>query len=236
MKNILLVFTLFSISSIFSSAFAIPRIYTPALEDSASESLSFSIFKDDYSYSDPTMMFEETFRDGDKSSMPFLLLLQFDYPMFNSWVDAGFSANFGLGYSSGRGVFSGDASESETRMNLWTLPMEVGAFVEFDLKYIIFSISAGPSILGVIQNRSDFDHEDEGKNIRQVGYGYYGMGQIKFNLNRIFKKNAFDLFSSYQATRLTMNLEVRHVDYGNFKDDIQISGDSFGLGFSFDFY
>jgi len=232
MKRALLLLLFFCSTSLFAA----PRLYSTSVEDHASNSFSFSFYKDNYSYTDPNLMFERTYRDGADSNFPFLLLFQFAYPLLNSWIDFGVEANFGFGYNSGHGTFSDDGSESETRMNLWTLPVEVGFILEIDLKYLIFSASAGPSLVGMIQNRSDFDPEDDGKNIRQFGYGYYATGRIKLNLNRIFTKNAFKLFSSYKATRLTLNLEVRHVDYSHFKDDISISGNSYGIGFSFDFY
>lgn len=219
-----------------SSTFGTPRMYSTDVEDKATRYFSFAFYKDSFSYSDPNQMFERTFREGANSNFPFMMILQFDQPIWNSWVDFGWEANFGFSYNSGRGVFSGDKTESETRMILWAVPVDLGLILELDLKYLIFSVSAGPSIVGLIQNRSDFDPEDDRKSIAQLGYGYYTIGRLKLNLNRIFRKNAFKLFSSYEATRLTLNFEVRHVDYGNFKDDIKVFGNSFGVGFSFDFY
>ncbi len=219
-----------------SVLWARPKVYSPALEDKASSYFSFSFFKDNFNYQDSAGVFQQTFRDSDEANFPFMMLFQFAHPFYNGAIDVGITTDFGFSYNSGKGYFSSAQTLSDTNLTVWLLPLEVGLFCELDLKYVIFSVAAGPSVAGLIQNRSDYDDDEEGKNLRQWGYGYFTRAEIKFNLNRIFKKNAFKLFRNYEATRLTLDFMVHHVDYSNFKDDISIEGDSYGVGFTFDFY
>lgn len=233
MNRFILILTIFLFSLQLEAK---PHIYSTDLEDRATQYFSFAFFKDTFDYSDAQGIFQKTFRDSSEANFPFLLMFQFDFPLYNGWIDVGWESNFGFGYNSGRGIFSGSQSVSETHINVWTIPVDLGLFLELDLKYLSLSFSGGPSFTALIQNRSDFSADDPGKNIRQLGYGYYGSGKLKVNLNRFFKKNAFKLFNSYRVTRLTMDVEMRYVNYDHFKDPVTISGTSLGVGFTFDFY
>ncbi len=46
---------------------------------------------------------------------------------------------------------------------------------------------------------------------------------------------AYELFTSSEITNLYMNLEIRHESYKNFQDPIEVSGTSFGAGFTFEY-
>jgi len=44
-----------------------------------------------------------------------------------------------------------------------------------------------------------------------------------------------DLFRQYSVTKFYLNLEARMNNVSNFQDDIEVSGSSFGIGFSFEY-
>lgn len=214
----------------------VPKIYTSATEDMADTIFGFSLYKDEYNYTDPSGVFQKTFRNETHSITPMMLMFNWNKLWFNSYLDLGLEVNYGVGLNSGRGVFLDTQEVSDARFHLWIFPVDLGLYTELSLGYIAISASGGLSAAGMLQSRSDYEPSEKGKSRRQVGVGHYASAKFKINLNRIFRKNAFTIFRSYTSTRLTLNLESRYHHYANFQEDnVSISGMSFGVGFSFDF-
>ena len=160
---------------------------------------------------------------------------------FNSYFHRGFfdlayGYNLGVGFASGRGVFANSQEKSDARVDLWQAPFDLSATIEMNItRYIKIALSGGPSAMFLMQVRNDRDDGEKGKRRRQIGYGYFGSAKFKISLSEMFEDNAFALLRDSNVSRYYLNLEARTQNLDNFQDEIKITGNSFGLGFSFEF-
>lgn len=202
----------------------------------SSGSMNITFIKNDYDYQSTNDIINRTVGMGYKHIKGGALHFRHDdYLVRRDLINAYWSLGAGVGYNSGKGIFV-DGTRSDATFNLWEVPVDLGVGMEVPL-YSWFKIAGtgGPSVLGLMQNRSDFQRGEKGKRKFQVSPGYFVNGQMKINLTGFNEETAYDLFTSSQITNLFLNLEARHQSYSNFQDDITISGTSFGIGFTFEY-
>jgi len=182
-------------------------------------------------------VFQKTFDTGnDDSKNAGLLLLSFDRYFKKGDVNWAWGFNLGASYKSGKGIFLTSQVSSETQFILWLIPIDFAIIAEIPAgESFTFSFFGGPSIMGLMQHRSDREQGEAGKRRRQVSWGYIGGAKIKYSLGNLFSRNSFTLLSQMDISDFFLNFESRYQNYGNFQDDITISGVSFGLGLSFEF-
>tara|TARA_R110000868_G_scaffold376060_2_gene640817 strand:+ start:8106 stop:9092 length:987 start_codon:yes stop_codon:yes gene_type:complete len=196
---------------------------------------SFYYIRDEFDVTDSRGVYQQTYIDDQSAMRGGTLMFSWEKAIVNSWVNILWGANFGFGLAQGNGRFI-DGERSDTEFSLWSLPIELGLTVELPVStWFVLSAEAGPSALGLYQVRSDFDNGAAGKRRRQVGTGYYAEARFKLSLSNIFSHTAFNYFSQYGVSNTSLDIIARMQDYGNFQDDISISGQSLGVGFTFDF-
>ena len=189
-----------------------------------------------YNYESTNDVINKTIGEGYRHVKGGYLLVRSDRYIFKTiLLNMHWSIGTGVGYNAGRGMFV-DGSRSEATFTLWEIPVDLGLGLEIPL-YHWFKISgtAGPSVLGLHQNRSDFQNNEKGKNKTQVSYGQFASAQFKINLTGFGGDWAHELFSESGITSLMLNLEGRYQSYQKFLDPIKVSGTSFGAGFTFEF-
>jgi hypothetical protein len=202
----------------------------------SSGALNLTFIKNNFSYDSQNDIINKTL-SGYKHVRGGALYIRSDQYFYRTaYLNSFWSLGAGLGFNSGRGIFvTGD--RSDTTFRLWEIPVDAGIGLEIPI-YHWFKISgtAGPSATGLYQNRSDFQQGEKGKNKIQVSYGEFANAQFKFNLSGFSDNMAYDLFTESKITNLFLNLEVRYQNYQNFQDEIKISGTSYGIGFTFEYF
>jgi hypothetical protein len=198
---------------------------------------SFSMYyvQDTYDVSDARGVYEQTFVNNADAVRGGSLMLSWERTFYNSWVNLSWGMNAGVGLTQGVGRFV-DGTLSEAKFSLWTLPLELSLSVELPVSnWFDLYVEAGPGVVGLMQARSDFEKGAAGKRRRQIGTGYYAEAKFKLSLSNIFSRTGFNYFSEYGITNTTIDFIARMQDYGNFQDDISITGQSLGIGFTFDY-
>lgn len=198
--------------------------------------ISITFIKDDFNYESNNDIINRTISEGYKHVKGGVLHLRSDQYFYRTdFLNTFWCVGGGVGFNSGRGIFV-NGQQSNTTFKLWEVPLDLGAGLEIPV-YHWFKISgaAGPSAMGLFQNRNDLVSGEKGRNKVQVSYGQFANAQFKFNLTGFSSDTAYDLFTSSKITNLFLNLEARYQNYQNFQDDIKISGTSFGIGFTFEY-
>jgi hypothetical protein len=199
--------------------------------------IGINYFRDTYDYESPQNVFENTYRKGVHAHNIGTLQLVYDYFLSRKESsDFSLGINFGYGYNSGRGIFTQTRDESKAVFRLITLPLD------FSVKYALrtsrwlkFGVSGGPSLMGLYQTRSDRETGESGKRRRQVGFGYFAQLSAKMSLSDIYPAFYYKLFDTFSITKVWFGIYGRHQNYSNFLDEISISGNSLGIGFTFEY-
>jgi hypothetical protein len=208
------------------------------LRGKATSAFNIAYFKDSFQYQSSNDVINRTIGQGYKHVKAGMIQIHSDHYIYKSflmnffWVAGG-----GVSYNSGRGSFVNSGTRSETTLTFWEVPADLGLGVEV-LLYHWFTITgaAGPSGMILSQSRSDFQNGETGKNKFQFGQGQFACAKFKINLSSFNNGLAYDLFSNSQITNLSLNLEARYENYKKFQDSsLAISGQSYGLGFTFEF-
>ncbi len=200
-----------------------------------SSSFSFYYVRDDFDVSDGRGIYNQTYVNDTSAVRGGTLMFSWEKTFLNSWVNLAWGLNAGVGLSQGTGRFV-DGTVSDAKFSLWNLPLELGLSLELPVAtWFDLYVEAGPGVLGLIQNRSDYERGADGKRRRQIGTGYYAEAKFKLSLSNIFRKTGFSFFSEYGVSNATLDFIARMQDYGNFQDDISITGQSIGVGFTFDY-
>ncbi|MBT7609040.1 MAG: hypothetical protein HN576_04750 [Bacteriovoracaceae bacterium] len=207
------------------------------LRNDGDYSIGFLYFKDSYDYDDPTGNFVRTYENSTGSIKGGFLQVQFEKFLTRKYIDFSVGMNAGLGYNNGRGIFlDGNFTESETKFNLWTLPLDFTLAIDIPLtSWVKISAYGGPSFMGLIQSRDDRDHEDDDKIQRQMSFGYFYGAKFRFSLTNVFKKTSIRLYDQFEITRYFFTIDSRIQKYSGFKDSLTISGASIGVGFTFEY-
>lgn len=202
----------------------------------SSGGINLSFIKNGYTYQSRNDVINRTVGTGYKSIKGGSLFVRNDsYFYRTTFVNTYWALGAGLGYNSGKGIFV-TGERSETTFNLWEIPIDLGLGLEIPISsWFKLAATGGPSVMGLMQSRSDFERGEKGKRKTQYSYGQFANLQMKINLTGFSGESAYDLFASSEITNLFMNLEARYQSYRNFQDDIKISGTSFGIGFTFEY-
>ncbi len=203
------------------------------------QDFSFLFYRDDYVYDNGKNNFETIFRDnGSKPRHGLILRLLGNYYLYRSLpVDVATGFNLGVGYNSGKAVFVSGAKAQDVQMTLWTVPLDFAMTLEIPLYFLKVGIAGGPSAMGLVQERNDFDYGQKRRRVIQAGIGHFLAARVKISLNEIFPSSGFELLKLNNVTNLYLIAEGRQQSYSKFKSpEVKISGTSFGLGFSFEYF
>jgi len=198
----------------------------------------FSYYVDTYDYKDRDNIFKRTFdADSADSTQAGYLLLTFKHNYYRGFADLFVQFDGGFSYNTGNGIFSDDGTESRTSINLWLIPLDFMVGTKIHLgRYAGISLAGGPSVAGLLQNRSDREEGDADKDLRQMGYGFAAQGSLDISLSQMFSGYGSYLKRNSEVSDMSISLTARTMSLSNFKSkDIEISGTSYGLGFKFEF-
>ena len=196
----------------------------------------FNYYKNTFDYKSPNDVINRTIGNGFQHGRFGPLTIKNDRYVFRTAFLNGFYAlGAGVSFSRGKGLFI-DGSQSSTTFKFWEIPLDAGLGVELPFgPWISLRAIGGGTIVGLYQSRDDYASDEKGKKRVQYGYGPFAEGNVRFNLSRLFPETAFEYFSQSEMTNISINASMRYQNYSRFKDDITISGTSFGLGFGFEF-
>lgn len=212
------------------------RSFTKNLNRVSSHGLNLMYYKNDYTYTSPNDIITKTINSTPGHLKLGTFYLRSDQYLYKrDWARAYWAFGGGLSFSSGKGIFV-DGVASDSPFRLWEFPLDLGMGAEIPIgKILKLSMTGGPSLLGIIQNRSDLMANEPGKNKWQLSYGTFLSCQFKLSLPGLSSEKAYDLFISNAITNMFITLEARYQNYAHFLDPISISGTSFGGGFTFEF-
>ncbi|MBF0364378.1 MAG: hypothetical protein HQK50_02340 [Oligoflexia bacterium] len=200
--------------------------------------LNVAFFKDGSEYaSNNKVLFERTFRREGDSTYEGVLHFS-SYKIYNRKLGVfGVGAGGSIGYNSGYAYFV-DGNKSSTKVILWTIPFDAGASYEIPIANALkVGGAAGPSIMSLIQNRSDGGNGVNKKDVWQASYGYFALAHLKFNLSTIFGFYSARLLRTFSVASVYGTIFYRHQEYSKFKQkDIKISGDSLGIGLTYEYF
>ena len=203
---------------------------------SSTGGVNLSFVKNNYDYQSTDDIIQRTLGEGPKSMKGGALYFRNDsFFLKTDFLNLHWSIGTGVSYSTGKGIFI-DGTRSDATFSFWEVPVDLGIGLELQIaNWIKAAGTAGPSLQMILQNRSDFERGEKGKRVYQYSPGYFASAQFKINLTNFNDEQAYELFTSSEITNLFLNLEIRHQNFEKFKDDIKISGTSFGLGFTFEY-
>lgn len=206
------------------------------ISDKSKNSFSFGFIKDDYDYQDRSNVFKRTYEESTGSMKAGMVMIGLDRFLVKKAVEVSWGFAGGLGFNSGKAQFI-DGTTSEAEFKLYTIPLDLSLGLHLPLgEFAKITAKGGPSLMGLYQNRSDFEDGAKYKKRRQVGYGYFAEAKFQLSLSNIFRGAAYKFYTDYQVSQTYLDFKVRLHDYGNFQDeDIAITGQSFGIGFSFEY-
>jgi hypothetical protein len=206
------------------------------LRTNSSGSINIAFIKDSFNYQSENDVINKTISEGYRHVKGGTLHLRSDqYYNRTKLLNTFWSVGAGVGYNAGRGIFV-DGERSNTTFKLWEVPVDLSLGLEIPMTPLVkLSGSAGPSLMGLFQNRNDLQSGEKGRNKIQVSYGEFANAQFKVSLSGFSNDMAYNLFTESRITNLFLNLEARYENYQNFQDDIKISGASFGVGFTFEY-
>lgn len=210
--------------------------YLKVLNREGKTGLSLRYFKDDFEYTDAQGIFQRTFENDSGSLKGGMVQFQLKRYLKRSSIDLSYVANAGFAYAEGKGFFEGATERSDALFRFYMIPVDLGLSLGIPMgQYFKLSIEGGASAMGLIQNRNDLARASKDKERRQVSPGYYAGISSRINLSSIFKRQSYQLFIESDLTNIYLDLNVRHQEYSNFQNDFEISGQSFGAGFTFEY-
>jgi hypothetical protein len=207
------------------------------LRDQANNGLSFSVLYDNFNYGGQPGVYNQLF-EGSNKNLSNNLFFQGSYGLnfLRKFILLSAGLNLGVSYKYGKGQFE-DGQKSETTIAVWAVPVDLAIYLQIPIGSVFrIEASAGPSLMSILQNRSDRDTGESGKDLYQISPGYFVGGKFKINWGNIFKSSALALFNTSDVTNLFLNFDVRYETYNKFSDEyVKVDGISYGLGLSFEF-
>lgn len=213
------------------------REFAKKFVNEGSRNFEFYFIQDNYTVTDSRNLHQKIFEESTGSMRAGTLHLSGGgYFSHGKVLNFSYLGTLGIGYSKGKGYFEDDNLESDAIFSLWSIPVDLGVGTELLLgKWMVITLRGGPSVMGLMQTRSDLESGARNKRRRQVSYGYFGEGKIRFNLSTIFSGIGVKIYRMSKITNMSFDLIARTQNYENFNDVIKITGNSFGAGFSFTF-
>ena len=179
-------------------------------------------------------LFDSIFKNENSSSGG-PIVLSYESKLYGEKLGVSWVANYGIGYFQGKGKFQSDGTESETRFTLWMLPVEFGANAFYHEKgWLKLTAGGGGSVYGIVQSRSDFEDDEDGKNIKQIGIGYFIEGNASFCISKLMPSWRRELFNMYDIGQVYFNLKLRTQYISVLQNDLVISGVTLGAGITFE--
>lgn len=199
--------------------------------------VEFSYIYDSYSYKDSDNAFKATFEDSKKGHKIGTLHVGGGGYWSKGYVNTGWIFGAGVGWNYGKGIFGVSGERSVVDFQLWTFPIDTLVALEFRTgRYLKLALRIGPSVLGVLQTRSDRTYGEKQKQRRQLGLGYVSVVKLQFNLSAFSSDLGMEMYNNYKISDFHMNLEARIQNYDNFKEEgLAINGSSLGIGFTFEY-
>ncbi|WP_127717692.1 hypothetical protein [Halobacteriovorax sp. HLS] len=198
-------------------------------------SFAVDFYMNNFDYSDSRGIYDSTFKSNSGATGGSLNLSS-DFYISKGAVNFGVGVGGGLGYATGKGIFSANGTVSDMNFNLYSIPVDFRFLMEIPLgRAVKFTTAAGPSAMVLRQNRSDRDAKEEGKTTTQVGYGYFGEAKLKLNLSYMMPDKGFEYYKFHEVNFMSVDLMMRTQNYSGFADNIEISGISYGIGVTFEF-
>ncbi|MGZ3724607.1 MAG: CFI-box-CTERM domain-containing protein [Pseudobdellovibrio sp.] len=160
-------------------------------------------------------------------------ILSYDYEKY-PWIGAGklgYQIGGSLMVANGNGILISTGQKSDERFTFVTAPINLGAVYRFEYKdKQMFApyVAGGGTLLALLEKRDDVASPKSA-----VGYGYYGLGGILFNISIIDPDVSFELDSEYGISNLWLSVEFRVTEVTN--DAFSFSNQYVNAGLSFDF-
>lgn len=197
---------------------------------------NFFYIDNEFDHKSANNSFDSTYR-GSRSRTPLMFTFSGHKIYGDGRLKYGVGAGMGVAHHAGRGTFV-DNTESNTKFQLWSVPVDLSFILSYKIgTFFKMGFTAGPSVIGINQNRDDFEDGNDRRNIRQWSYGYFGTATMHFSLTSLFPKNVFNIFIDHSINEMYFALRARMQNYANFQDSgVEISGVSFGAGFTFEYF
>jgi hypothetical protein len=210
--------------------------YADIVKDQGRSAINFIWINDLYNYNFPNNLYANMMNGGQGHFHSGLLLFRSDHFFYKSFLtNIHWSIGGGFAVNYAKGLFI-DGTRSDAQFRLYEVPLDLGVGFEVPVsKWFKLSTTFGPSMLSIIQNRSDLTDHETGKNKAQFGFGGFLEAELKLNVFGFWKKDSFEMFTSSGITNFYLNLEGRYHSYQKFLDPIKVSGASWGLGVTFEF-
>ena len=154
------------------------------------------------------------------------------------------SLQAGVGKNTNYGLFK-DGKRNNSHFTLWTLPLgsSLGLSIpgsslgpSLPLKLLHITVLSGPSALGLIQHRRDKEYGHADREKRQYGLGYFAESKFSISLGTLISRTVVRLFAIQKITNIYLDFVVRYHKYSKFRDEgLQVSGQSYGAGLSFEY-
>ncbi|MBL6989379.1 MAG: hypothetical protein ISR65_06360 [Bacteriovoracaceae bacterium] len=212
--------------------------YKLLTEINAKSTSAFSInyFLDSADDGKRSALFKKIFQDNEDSVSTGLLHVSMKKYFYKNTIDLSWGLAGGISFNSGKGYFV-SGIESSTTFKLWMIPIDFSLGVDLPIgRWFKLGFYAGPSIMGLIQNRDDYLSDEDGKRVRQVSYGYFAGGNAQFSLSNIFSSMGIVIYNHYSASNLFLTLNARMHNYSNFQDVFSVTGFVLGVGFTLEYF
>ena len=207
-------------------------------ETSSKYIYSFQLYTSDLFSPVESNIFKTIFKNKNSSSYgPFYLECDSSFKDKKHVHGLGYHLGFGMGYFQGKALSVGTSEETKTRLTLWFLPVDLGLTYRVLIKDTIgLKFSAGGTISGMIQSRSDFRDNEKGKNVNRLGQGFYALGRVDILLGRLMTKTRKVFFHNYGFSNLRLNLDMKYqsLSFNGEANELDFQGSSVGIGVSFD--
>lgn len=204
--------------------------------DQGSSFLNLQFFKNTFDYSSPNNAYAKTFKDSNDADFSGMVRVSGGSYFSRQLFEWGYLLGGGVAYSGGIGYFA-DNNISKEKINLWTLPVDAGLTMGLNpTEWLKLSAQFGPSMVMLIQHRSDLDRSDNRKRLRQWSPGYFAEASVLVSLGKFIPSLATNMYEDYAITQYYLGLSLRTQGFSNFKSDsIEISGTSLGLNLTFEY-
>lgn len=203
--------------------------------------ISFSYLYDTFDYKDKDGIYNKTFKNKDKDAHALqsgYIVGSYKHFFQRNIVSSFFQLNGAISYNKGRGLFATPPNDpSRTVFTLWLFPIDLNLGARFNMgRSVSLTLQGGPTIVPIWQNRSDREDGEDGKDVKQVGYGYNASASLDLSLFNMFPNLGRSLKGASDIKNMSVNILARTMGVSGFKkEDFEISGASFGLGFSFEY-
>lgn len=200
--------------------------------------LTFSYIYDTYTYSDRNNIFNSIFKNKDSKDSKQSGFLHLGYTKYfhRGVFDLYWKTSGGLSFNTGKGKFSDNGELSRTTFKVWNFPLEFTLGTKINIgRYFGLNLNGGGALVATYQSRSDRKAGEDGKEVKQLLYGYTGEAALEVSLSQMMPSFSQSLRANSEVGDFSLAFTAKVLEVSNSKaDEYQISGASFGLGFKFE--